>query len=253
MGAGRGLEETSSLSVFAVFVFFLVASQIIEKIFHCMHHKFEHWGQEGLLMALGKVKEELMLMGFVSLLLIAFEEDILQICVNMKNVGGVPLEHQSLCPNAYAKKMAKAAAASSSGCGGGGNYSRRMLLASTADRRDLAAADVNKCQDQFIEQAALHQTHIIIFYIAMMHIFLGILMMYTASKKVLGWAKWEHYGESDNEHASKLNIPPLREGWKAPFWGFVEQFTQSVDPAAYVAIRRFFICKNKIQGPPGEL
>ena len=46
-GAGKNLEHTSAVSVFTVFIFFLVMSQLIEVIFHKMDHRFQHHNQKG--------------------------------------------------------------------------------------------------------------------------------------------------------------------------------------------------------------
>lgn len=63
------------------FVFFLVLSLLLEQFFHHLEHCLHHTGQVGLGEAVHKIKEELMLMGFISLMLIALEEKIVRLCV----------------------------------------------------------------------------------------------------------------------------------------------------------------------------
>ena len=101
MGAGRNLEHTPAIAVFAVFVFFLIVSYAVEQLFHKLDHHFQHKKLHGLSVALGKVKEELMLMGFCSLVLIVFEQDILKLCVNMRHIRGIPSQMQDKCPCAF--------------------------------------------------------------------------------------------------------------------------------------------------------
>jgi len=80
-GAGRNIEETASYRVAIFFVVFLVLSLLLEQFFHQLEHCLHHIGQVGLEEAVHKIKEELMLMGFISLMLIALEEKIIRICV----------------------------------------------------------------------------------------------------------------------------------------------------------------------------
>ena len=403
MGAGRNLEHTPSLAVFAVFIFFLILSFLIETLFHKLEHHFEHKRLHSLSSALRKVKEELMVMGFCSLVLIVFEENILSVCVDMRQVRGIPTQMQDQCPCAYmyfrdfveepfhraraleessvassgingndgssssssssssistststsisssnrrrtgstttsssgsssgsssssSSSSSTTSSSSSSGrearssifdtvagpvrgceykegfCGpdwsvlmccskyenfrikmgskemlasecettykieaGATNTSQHIsghrLLWETPARRTLAAGKSESCpagQETFIEQAALHQTHTVIFYIAMVHITLGVFSMWFASKKIKRWSEWEHYGDDDNEDPAHLDIPPPRgtgiAGLKRIICSCKEQFTQSVCPASYIAIRRFYISKNKAlhDKPPGR-
>lgn len=80
-GAGRNIEETASYRVAIFFIFFLVLSFLLEQFFHRLEHCLHHIGQVGLEEAVHKIKEELMLMGFISLMLIALEEKIVRVCV----------------------------------------------------------------------------------------------------------------------------------------------------------------------------
>jgi hypothetical protein len=296
-----------------------------------MDHYFAKTKQPGLRRALTKIKEELMLMGFCSVVLIAFEDNILDMCVDMSSVGGIPAAVRWKCPCAHsamqaqypgwgenhikvcdkchwggksytmtplnitqlplnvlkecrpflgdcdpnklpyneglcaksvagystassAASSAASSTASSTASSGTKASSRRMLLEaldsgdlSRTKIRNLAMASIDTCpigQFPFIEQAALHQTHVIIFIMAMVHIIIGCMVMLIAGVKVKRWANWERYGDSVDEKASKLLVPEDRVGHLAILCGCKEQFTQSVDPATYIAIRRFFISKH---------
>ena len=335
MGAGKHLEHTSAVSVFTVFIFFLVMSQLIEHIFHKLEHRFEHNNQKGLKAALGKVKEELMLMGFCSLILVVLEDEILSICADMRHVHGIPAEnHQNRCgcaelfmqmsfkrlskldtpllpwaptspvsspassPASPSASSPSSSSASSSAASSAAywfdesrskyahiidqccenypnldstalcsyssysasynsSYSERLLYGPAQNfGRRLGAVEVNTCPDgqaPFIEQAALHQTHTIIFYIAMVHITLGVCVMYTAKRRVSSFAKWEHFGNKPEEDPSSFNIPPRRQRClQRYFWSCTEQFTQSVDTCSFVAIRRFYVSRNVTAISPQE-
>jgi hypothetical protein len=327
-------------------MFFLIISTLIEHIFHKMDHYFIKTNQPGLRAAIVKIKEELMLMGFCSVVLIVFEDQILDVCVDLSTFGGIPASkgHKCSCAQAYmsakypgwgasgrseplgrmlgsessspdasssassalsnitssagsaesskilddlTKHCAKwmgtcdpaatpyhkglcgatvsgfsaGSGASSAASSKTGSSTRRMLLEngdhvkrlSRIAQRDLAMAAIDTCPTgtfAFIEQAALHQTHTIIFYIACAHIGLGCIVMWTAGRKVTRWALWEHYGDSEDEKAKSLLVPGPRNGLCGSLAGCKEQFTQSVDPATYIAIRRFYIARNqdKVKG-----
>ena len=327
-------QHTPAIAIFGVFVFFLILSQLLEGCFHRLDHYFVKTNQPGLRNALNKIKEELMLMGFCSVVLIAFEDQILDVCVDFSLLGGVPASAKWKCPCSYAYMQVKypgwaknhftlnpnrmlgaassaagsnsstvdvlqenlsieckqwldkdprhedlwratqagftvssgasgeSSSATSSAASSGAASTRRMLLEALEstdpekiDRRfvrKLATFAIDTCpagQFPFIEQAALHQTHTIIFCIAVVHITLGCIVMWIAQKKVSRWAAWEHYGDTEQgESASKLYIPPPRSGMAAMLCGCKEQFTNDVDPATYVAIRRFYISKDKNVG-----
>ena len=335
MGAGRNLEHTPAVVVFCVFIFFLIVSYLIEQIFHKLDHYFEHHHLLGLKTALGKVKEELMLMGFCSLVLIVCEEDILGVCVNIRDIQGIPAQVSAQCPCShmyyrdFVNKPLDGSSSSGSGSGSGSEstpprssvfdlvtgpiykcgYTNEMcgpdwsvlmccskypnfrtmlgdesmsgeecetqykiqagatnvtshvsghrLLWDDGPRRSLGGTGTaSTCPpgtEKFIHQAALHQTHTIIFYIAMLHITLGCSVMWVASRRVSHFAKWEQYGDDADENAENLNVPEDRKGIKRIVCSCKEQFTQSVDPASYIAIRRFYISKNvKLHDHPPE-
>ena len=79
-GAGRNVEETEAWRVVVFWMVFLILSYWLETAFHNLHHYLEHRGAHGLVEALEKIKEELMVTGFVSLVLLVFEPFIVKIC-----------------------------------------------------------------------------------------------------------------------------------------------------------------------------
>jgi len=81
MGAGRTLEETDSWRTVLFWMIFLFLSIVIEQVFHHVEHYLQHHSKKGILGAVHKIKEELMLMGFISLILLALEDQITWICV----------------------------------------------------------------------------------------------------------------------------------------------------------------------------
>ncbi|KAJ4844805.1 Protein mlo2 [Turnera subulata] len=77
----KSLEETATWSV-AVVVFVLVAiSIVLEHVLHIVEKWLEKKHKPALVEALEKVKAELMLMGFISLMLTVLQTPISDICI----------------------------------------------------------------------------------------------------------------------------------------------------------------------------
>uniref|UniRef100_A0A3Q7GT78 Uncharacterized protein n=1 Tax=Solanum lycopersicum TaxID=4081 RepID=A0A3Q7GT78_SOLLC len=83
-GGGRSLEQTPTWAV-AVVCFVLVAiSIVIEHIIHLIGKWLKSKNKSALYEALEKIKAELMLLGFISLLLTVGQSPISNICVSEK-------------------------------------------------------------------------------------------------------------------------------------------------------------------------
>ena len=80
MGAGKTIEEEPSWVVVNMLLAFLVISVFTEHFMEWIHELLEKRHSEGLLIVHHKVKDELMLMGFISLILVMLEDMLLSIC-----------------------------------------------------------------------------------------------------------------------------------------------------------------------------
>jgi hypothetical protein len=60
--------------------FFVIVSLLFERILHAMHRALTKMHRAGILMALHKMQQELMLAGFVTLMLMAFQGPIISWC-----------------------------------------------------------------------------------------------------------------------------------------------------------------------------
>jgi hypothetical protein len=242
-GAGLSLEETPSWRVILFLLAFLILSIIVEHSIHKLDHYLVHHGKLGPRAALTKIKDELMLMGFISLVLIIMEDMILAQCSDV-STAGVPvlgakciaeLHLDGLLTGSSSGSSSSSSSSSTSGsgsrrlaskstlammdycCGVGGSSSAassnstssRMLLEYSMDyvgkgnRRALGgAADDCQCpcgQTPFIEQASLHQIHVLIFAYAATHIIYGCVVMAFAQMKVSVWKEWEQWAENPGE------------------------------------------------------
>jgi mlo protein len=127
------------------------------------------------------MKAELMLVGFISLLLTVLQDPISKICISEK-AGSVMLP----C------KASDADYAGSDDSGDDDKGSRRRLLsflASESHRRFLAAAPAEDvCAKQgkvaLMSAGSLHQLHIFIFVLAVFHVFYSVVTMALSRLKV---------------------------------------------------------------------
>ncbi|MQM17382.1 hypothetical protein Taro_050347 [Colocasia esculenta] len=180
-GGDRPLTETPAWAVALVCAVIVVVSVVIEHGIGMLHKLFQRRQKKAMLEALEKIKAELMLLGFISLLLTVGQQPISRICVSSK-VG------HSMLP------CKKATNDGSSHEGGDG---RRKLLVWFGSqeppswRRVLAGAagaSTDYCSKyegkvSLISQTGIHQLHIFIFVLAIFHVLYSALTMGLAQAK----------------------------------------------------------------------
>nr|GLL41044.1 hypothetical protein VITISV_032771 [Ipomoea trifida] len=81
-GGGRSLEETPTWAVAAVCFVLVAISIVIEYVIHLIGKLLQKRNKKALYEALEKIKAELMLLGFISLLLTIGQSTILRICIS---------------------------------------------------------------------------------------------------------------------------------------------------------------------------
>ncbi|KAB5534049.1 hypothetical protein DKX38_017135 [Salix brachista] len=80
-GEAKTLEETPTWAVATVCFFLISISIFIEHLFHLLAKYFNKKRRKYLIQALYKIKSELMLLGFISLLLTVLEKPVANICI----------------------------------------------------------------------------------------------------------------------------------------------------------------------------
>ncbi|GMY31796.1 MLO-like protein 11 [Fagus crenata] len=80
----RSLALTPTWSVATVLTIFVAVSLLVERSIHRLSHWLRRTNRKPLLAAVEKMKEELMLLGFISLLLTATSSMIANICIPSK-------------------------------------------------------------------------------------------------------------------------------------------------------------------------
>ncbi|KAG2371389.1 MLO-like protein [Vigna angularis] len=170
---GRSLENTPTWAVAVVCFVLLSVSIIIEYILNIIGKWLKKKHKRALHESLEKIKSELMLLGFISLLLTVGQSVISRICISEKVAGTFhPCTHQS-----------------------DHKTDARILLSelfgSDHDqnpRRILAAGGSDKCAAQgkvpFVSSEGIHQLHIFIFVLAVFHVLYCILTLALGRAKI---------------------------------------------------------------------
>ncbi|XP_027091859.1 MLO-like protein 1 isoform X1 [Coffea arabica] len=239
---GTTLEFTPTWVVAAVCTVIVSLSLAAERILHYTGKYLKHKNQKPLYEALQKVKEELMLLGFISLLLTVFQGSIVKLCVK----ESVTLH---LLPCSSNER----------------NGSSHTIPETPAHRRLLAEGSANagycaaKHKVPLLSVEALHHLHIFIFVLAIVHVTFSVLTVVFGGAKIRQWKHWEDSIAKDNydsQHVLKPKITHVHQhdfiknrflglerhsrilGW---FHSFCKQFYGSVTKSDYVALRLGFI------------
>ncbi|KAF5821912.1 hypothetical protein HanRHA438_Chr01g0020891 [Helianthus annuus] len=244
-GEGTSLEFTPTWVVAAVCTVIVGISLAVERLLHYTGKKLKKAGQKPLFEALQKIKEELMLLGFISLLLTVFQSRIVKICVKESIT-----EHLLPC-SLHDKEEALNPKPE-------GTSHVRHLLAEEAVAVGYCAA---KGKVPLLSLEALHHLHIFIFVLAVVHVTFSVLTVVFGGAKIRQWKHWEESITKDNFDHSQVFIKSSKftnvkehdfirnrfvgigkgsaiRGW---IHSFCKQFYGSVTKTDYVALRLGFI------------
>ncbi|KAJ4757931.1 MLO-like protein [Rhynchospora pubera] len=261
MGGGGGglseeqmkLEFTPTWIVAGVCSIIVLISLVVERLLHRLGKILKKKNQKPLFEALQKVKEELMLLGFISLLLTVFQGAIQQICI----------------PQGWANHMLPCnREEESSGNEGGGatkeHLSSQFLVGvlGHGGRRLLSSGEFGfeHCQKKgkvpLLSLEALHRLHIFIFVLALTHVIFSVLTMVLGGMKIRQWKHWEDEIQKDDIRTSSIKVRHvhqfefIRDRFKGLgkdslilSWlhSFVKQFYGSVTKSDYTTMRLGFI------------
>ncbi|KAI3915035.1 hypothetical protein MKW92_007620, partial [Papaver armeniacum] len=221
----RSLEETPTWAVAVVCFGIVLVSIIIEHVLELVGEWFHKKHKKALYEALLVVKTELMLLGFISLLLTFTQDYIIQLCIP-KKVGNTwhpcPRDKEVESKNNYAEKY----------CG-------------------------KKGKVPLVSKTAIHQLHIFIFVLAVCHVLYCIFTMALGRAKMKKWNNWEKETKSA-EYQFTHDPDRFRYARDTTFgrrhmsiWSrstillwitcFFRQFVRSVPKVDYLTLRHGFI------------
>ncbi|KAK7250753.1 hypothetical protein RIF29_33407 [Crotalaria pallida] len=248
--SSRELDQTPTWAVACVCTVFILISMTMEKSLHKVGMWLHQRHKKALLEALEKVKAELMILGFISLLLTFGQSYIVRICIPA-NVADKLLpcphkrvKHESSSEDEHRRKLL--------------SYERRYLS------EDTSSYQCKEGQEPLLSVNGLHQLHILIFFLAILHVLYSAVTMLLGRLKIRGWKAWE---EETSSHGYEFANDPSRFRLThetsfvkahATFWTrysiffyigcFFRQFYRSVGKADYLTLRNGFISVHLAPG-----
>ncbi|KAL8032169.1 hypothetical protein ABFS82_13G077800 [Erythranthe guttata] len=252
----RSLALTPTWSIASVLTVFVVVSLLVERSIHHLGNWLKKTDRKPLLAAMEKMKEELMLLGFISLLLTATSSLISNFCIPSKyyHSAFVPCTRQDV-EEERANNTLK---------------DRKLLMALTDPqpyRRILSDLNINTCRkhhEPFVSYEGLEQLHRFIFVMAITHVSYSCLTMLLAIVKIHSWRGWEDEAHRDRYNSLNEITKALTMQRQASFvrvhtsnrrdnnrflvWVtcFIRQFGRSVVRADYLTLRHGFITNHNL-------
>ncbi|KAA0039987.1 MLO-like protein 1 [Cucumis melo var. makuwa] len=244
-GEGTTLEFTPTWVVAAVCTVIVAISLALERLLHFLGRYLKSKNQKPLNEALQKVKEELMLLGFISLLLTVFQGTISKLCVPESLT-----EHLLPCD---LKDKPKAEHGSPSGETGSSTTkhfrtffvssisgtARRLLAEGSASQAGYCA---KKNKVPLLSLEALHHLHIFIFILAIVHVTFCVLTVVFGGLKIRQWKHWEDSIAKENYDTEQV-VACCSDTlyWVFLQHSFLKQFYASVTKSDYATLRLGFI------------
>lgn len=252
----RSLAMTPTWSVATVLTIFVAVSLLVERLIHRLSTWLRKTKRMPLLAAVEKMKEELMLLGFISLLLTATSGLIADICIPSKFYS--TSSTFAPCTSSDIKEEQQTP------------QDRKLLTVSVLPhlfRRMLKGSNQSACgkdHEPFVSLEGLEQLHRFIFVMAITHISYSCLTMLLAIVKIHSWRDWEDVARIDR-HDSLTEImkeetlrrqstfvrlhtsnPLVRNSFLVWVKCFFRQFGQSVVRADYLTLRKGFIMNHNL-------
>ncbi|XP_058114419.1 MLO-like protein 13 [Magnolia sinica] len=264
------LEYTPTWIVALVCSVIVIISLIVERLLHYLGKWLKHKKQYALFEALEKLKEELMLLGFISLLLTVLQGLISHICI----------------PTNFSHHMLPCKRNVASASGQETHY-HDSSAGLTWNRRRLLSGDTSSdnCTKQgkvpLLSIEALHQLHIFIFVLAVVHVVFCATTMVLGGAKIRQWKHWENsiryrismdekgliptegkgaVSETDQtlhvhrRHHHTFIVERAQGFWRRTtvvswLMSFFKQFYASVSKSDYAALRLGFIMQHCRSNP----
>lgn len=249
----RSLALTPTWSVASVLTIFVAVSLLVERSIHRLSNWLRKTNRKPLLAAVEKMKEELMLLGFISLLLTATSSIISNICIPSKfyNNAFAPCTKSEVDEEMENKDLKE----------------RKLLMAFGLHRRVLNSFNQNTCgenHEPFVSYEGLEQLHRFIFVMAITHISYSCLTMLLAIVKVHSWRVWEDQAQNDRHDVLTeisraktfrrqstfvrvhTSSPLARNHFLVWVTCFFRQFGRTVVRADYLTLRKGFIMNHNL-------
>ncbi|KAG0474635.1 hypothetical protein HPP92_014321 [Vanilla planifolia] len=185
----RSLALTPTWSVATVLTIFVFLSLLVERAIHRLSSWLKKTHRNPLFEALEKMKEELMLLGFISLLLTATSRTVSSICIdsNFYNSKFSPCKRSEVEETADFENVSFR------------DQRQRMAISLLRLHRRILSGN-QMCEEghePFVSYEGLEQLHRFIFVMAITHVSYSCLTMLLAIVKVHSWREWEEEAHKD--------------------------------------------------------
>ncbi|XWS70872.1 hypothetical protein CRYUN_Cryun03dG0086300 [Craigia yunnanensis] len=240
MAESSSLEYKPTWVVAAVCFLIILISLMAERGLNHLGKCLRRNNQDALFEALQKLKAELMLLGFISLLLNVFQGLISQICVPTHLESSMQPCRKHTESKSHEKYFPQAK-----------NNGRRLFSAESGSDHCSGQGKV-----PLLSTEAFHQLHIFIFVVAVVHMVSCAIILVLGGARIRQWKPWEDWISNKVEngtakHTHTLHLRKLLEKHAWGYWrkaavvswtmSFFKQFHNSVTQSEYIALREGFI------------
>lgn len=249
---GRSLVETPTYSVATVITVLVFVCFLFQRSIYRFGKWLEKTRRKALFVSLEKIKEELMLLGLISLLLAQCARWISEICVNSSLFSS----KFYLCSEEDYGITQKVLFENPS----------PFLNESHIPPKRITTQISHQCgegREPFVSLEGLEQLHRFLFVLGITHVLYSCLTVGLAMSKIYSWRKWENQTNLvvDGNLQAKKNKVMRRQStfvfhhtshpWsrsRVLIWMlcFFRQFKSSIKKSDYLALRLGFITKHKL-------
>ncbi|KAJ1259879.1 hypothetical protein BS78_10G189600 [Paspalum vaginatum] len=218
MAEDASLAFTPTWVVASVCLAIVSISLAAERFLHYLGKYLKHKDQKALFSALQRLKEELMLLGFISFVLSLSQGFIVSICIPETAID--------------------------------------FMLPCKRENHRVAEEDAQICKKKgdvpLLSLEALHQLHIFIFVLGLVHVVFCATTIFLGGAKMRRWKHWEKEIHRDTQKKSpRANQGEFVRERTGGFWmklavvswitAFLKQFYDSVSKSDYIALRSAFV------------
>ncbi|XP_073013422.1 MLO-like protein 4 [Typha latifolia] len=250
MGEGRSLAETPTWSVATVTTAMVAVCFLVERSIYRFGKWLKKTKRKAMLAALEKIREELMLLGLISLMLSQSARWISEICVP-----------SSLFESRFFACSEHDLEDLFVGHGEDAGVSNQTALA-----KSVFGGSIHRCSEghePFVSFEGLEQLHRFLFILGITHVLYSFITVVLSMMKIYSWRKWENqaYPLSSEDLQARRNKMMKRQStfvfhhashpWsnnRILIWMlcFVRQFKGSMAKSDYMALRLGFITNHKL-------
>lgn len=252
MEQGRSLAETPTYSVASVVTVMVFVCFLVERSIYRFGKWLKKTRRKALFASLEKIKEELMLLGLISLLLAQSARWISEICVNSSLFSS----RFYTCSEQDLPMIEHVMIVNSS------SFSDETTIP-----KGLYSGALHQCgegHEPFVSYEGLEQLHRFLFVLGITHVLYSCLAVGLAMSKIYSWCRWENQATMaliDGNLQGKNNKVMRRQTtfvfhhashpWSRNpilIWMlcFLRQFRSSIQKSDYLALRLGFITEHKL-------